>query len=167
MTIRMHWWYKVLFFFTCFHSENLIICFSFCTINHFAGAAVKFFFFQTADILLGMKTHQCLSAPTDLSFLFFPPCVYFPSSSSSLSTQGPGAGLSACQTARIQRVRQGWVSLPLSHSASQSVGLLPFSLHSVEVNISRGCMEKHFPFSQLLTNEHISIPHSEALSSAL
>lgn len=36
-----------------FRKSNYL--FSFCTINHFVRAAVTFFFFQTVDILFGMK----------------------------------------------------------------------------------------------------------------
>lgn len=100
-----------------FRKSNYLL--SFCTINHFVRVAVTFF--PNGGHLIWNETHHCLSPQTGLSFLFFPLLFIFSSSSSFLSTQGPGTGLSACQAARIRHVHQGWVSLPLSRSVSRSL----------------------------------------------
>lgn len=111
---------------------------SFFTINHFERVVVTFL--PNAGHLIWNETPHCLSTSTGLSFLFFTLLFIFSSSSSSPSIQGPGAALSACQTAMSVRAESA------CHSLSWSVGL-PLSLNSVEVNISRrGCMEKTFPF---------------------
>lgn len=100
-----------------FRKSNYLL--SFCTINHFVRVAVTFF--PNGGHLIWNETHHCLSPQTGLSFLFSPLLFIFSSSSSSLSTQGPGAGLSACQAARIRHARQGWVSLPLTQPVCRSV----------------------------------------------
>ncbi|CAJ1068387.1 zinc finger BED domain-containing protein 1-like isoform X2 [Xyrichtys novacula] len=56
--------------------------------------------------------------------------------------RGPSTGLSGIQNPTCQ----SGLSQPATQSISESAAL-PFCFKSVEVNISRGCMEKHFPFS--------------------
>ncbi len=132
--------------FTSYPSKNLIICFPF-TLSIILCQQLSLFF-PNGGHLIWNETHHCHSLQTGLSFLFFPLLFIFSSSSSSLSTQGPGAGLSACQAARIPHVRQGWVSLPLTQSVSQSVGRSsPQSRLCGGKHQRGGSMEKHFPFS--------------------
>lgn len=112
---------------------------SFCTINHFVRVAVtfSFFFFPNGGHHIWNETHHCFSPWTGLSLFIFS------SSSCSLSVRGPRGRSIALSGSQDPTCPSG-LSQPASQPAS-----LPFSLDSVEVNISRGgCMEKHFPFSR-------------------
>lgn len=131
--------------FTCYPSENWIIC------SPFVQSII---FWEWLSLLpngghlICNETRHCFSPRTSLSFLFFLLLVYFPTVPPLLF--GPlGA---PCRTAVYRPVRQPGSHMSVRaesacHSLSPAVSL-PSGLNSAEVNISRGgCTEKHFPFS--------------------